>query len=840
MSGDYNCDCAGSCTCGHAEAGPEPVLPGDLARFRHSAVRERMLDRISSVTIDRRRPLRALESRALADPALALIDATAGVAHVLAATLNRLHLDSTLTASGDPRAMALLTGLLGYQPRPAISATVDLAVTVQDIADPDAVVTMPKGTKVASIPGKDELPVVFETEVELEAHAQWNSLAPARLPKDQRILNGTAEVFVEGAAFPARTGDSILVRLSDQNAIWLLARVLAVEPQPSAFPPQTRLKLSGHKELGVATAFSGTLVGQVILLGARAQAFGAGAANLALMSDAFRATQKADPSDTALPTEWKNLVMDSNGSKEGWQVHLDAVYSDAAADRAVLFDCTAFTEAPHLARISSTRETSRSDFGLSAKCTVIGIDGLNLSDSVCDYNALVRTTLIHLETARAPLVIGLHDTTVPATSTPDRITVSGKVPLPAGRRVLLTGPSAADGTPLTEAATVQEAQVGTSSTVLVFDGSLRGRWKDSGLAVKGNAVPASQGETPASGIETLGSGNPSRALPRYALAQAPIAHVPSAGPRGYAPSIELRVGGRLYTHQDSLWQEPDDSQAFRLGQRPDGKAEVQFAGRLPSGQGNVTALYRKGGGLHGNLGPNRLSLVLTPVPGLGAVTNPAAAAGGSDAEGLQQSRSAAPAAIRALDRAVSLTDFEAIAQGYRGVGKALASDLRLGMRRIVCLTIATTTLAPPDTTLVDDLTNAIRAAAPPGTSVEVTGFQPLAARIGLLMSSDPALLRGTVEGNVRTALVAAFGPPARSFGRALHLSEVQAVVQLVPGVLAVMVPLLQSRHPNGSTTAADPTGRLDCPGPTLSGSTIVPAGLLSVAAADVTFAEFPA
>jgi hypothetical protein len=841
MSGNHDCGCAGACACGgFAEAGPEPALPGDPARFRHSALRERMLDRISSVTIDRRRPLRGLGSRAPADPAIALIDASAGVAHVLAAALHRLHLDSTLPASRDPRAMALLTGLLGYQPRPAISATANLAVTVQDIADPDAVITMPKGTKVASIPGKDELPVVFETDAELEAHARWNSLAPARLPRPQLITAGTSEVFVEGAAFPARTGDSLLVQLSGPEGTWLLTRVLSVELQPAASPPQTRLRLGSQKVLGGSTAFTSTLRGQAILLGARAQAFGAGAANLALMSDAFRATQKANPTDTTLPTEWKNLVMDSDGSTNGWQVHLDAVYGDAAADRAALFDCPAIPLAPHLARISSTRETSRTDFGLSAKCTVIGIAELDLAATASPYNTRVRSTLIHLETARAPLVIGLQDTTVPETATPDRITLVGKVPLPAGRRLILTGPSAADGTTLTEAATVQQALVGSSSTVIVFDGPLRGRWKDSGLAVKGNAVHASQGETPASGIETLGSGNPSRAVPRYALAQAPVAHVPASGPRGFAPAVELRVGGRLYRHQDNLWKEPEDSAAFRLGLRPDGKAEVQFAGRLPSGQGNVTALYRKGGGLFGNLGPNRLSMVLTPVPGLGAVTNPAAAAGGSDAEGLQDSRSAAPAAIRALDRAVSLADFEAVAQGYRGVGKALASDLRIGMRRIVCLTIATTALAPPDATLVEDLTAAILAAAPPGTSVEVTGFQPLAAGIGLLMSSDPALQRETVEAAVRTALVAAFGPSARSFGRALHLSEVQAVVQSVPGVLAVMVPQLQARHPNGSTTPADPAGRLDCPGPRLSGSTVVPAGLLSVAAADVTFAEFPA
>jgi Baseplate J-like protein len=839
MSESDHCGCSGGCSCASAGGAVEAVLPGDPALFRHSALRERMLDRIARVTIDRRRPLTGLGSRAPGDPAIALIDAAAGAAHVLATTLRRLHLDSTLPASSDPKALALLTGLLGHQPRPAISATVDLAVTVQDLADPAAIVTLPKGAKIASVPGKDELPLVFETDAELVAHAVWNTLLPARLPKPQLITAATADVLVEGAAFPARTGDSVLIQLSGPNVTWLLARVLSVEPRPAAIPPQTRLTLGSHKTLGAATPFTSALAGQVLLLGARAQAFGAGAANLAMMSDAFRDAQKLVSTD-ARPTEWPTLKMDADGATNGWQVHLDAVYGDAAAGRAALFDSGAVTSAPHLTRISSTRETARTDFGLSSKCTVIGIEGLDLAATTSAYNTQVRTTVIHLETARAPLVIGLVDTTVPLPATPDRITVHGQVPMSPGRRLILSGPAAADGVTLTETATLLEAQVGTATTTLIFDEPLLGRWKDSGLVVLGNAVPASQGETPASGTEVLGSGNPSRPVPRYALAQAPVAHVPASGPRGYAPAIEVRVGGRLYRHQDSLWQEPEDSQAFRLGERPDGKAEVQFAGRLPSGQGNLTALYRKGGGLVGNLGPGRLSMVLTPVAGIGQVTNPAAAAGGSDAETLDDIRTAAPAAVRAMDRAVSLSDFEAIAAGYRGVGKALASDLRLGLRRIVCLTIATTTLAPPAATLIDDLKQAVAAAAPPGLSVEITGFRPLSAVVGLTLASDPALSRASVEAAVRDALVAAFGLEARPFGRALHRSEVQSVAQSVPGVVAVMVPNLQARHPGGSLTTADQTGRLDCPGPTMSGAGVVPAGLLSVAAADVLFAEMPA
>lgn len=821
------CTCGGPCSCGAGGRGEEPLLPGDPVLFRHSAIRARLLAEVPRAVVEGRRPLAGLVTQAQGDPAIALVDAAAGAAHVLARTLGRLYDDGTLTRTQDPGALRLLTGLLGHVPRPAISAVTDLAVTVDDLADPAAVVTLPKGSKVASVPRPNEMPVTFETDAGLKAHAPWNRLLPLRAALAQPITATTAEVTVAGPAFPARPGDSVLIRLSDAASGWLLARVLAARAEPAV--ALTRLTLGGQKVLAAGTAFAATLSGQVILLGARAQAFGANAANLALMSDAFRATQKVNAGD-ALPTEWKNLVMDADGAANGWQVHLDAVYGDAAVDRAVLFDSTLVTGAPHLARISALRETARTDFGLSAKCTAITLDGLDLGAT---YNAAVRSTVILLETARAPLTTALEDGTLPAT--PDRITLAAEAALPPGRRVLLTGPSAADGITLTEAATVASATVAGGQTVLVFDGNLTGRWRGSGLVVLGNVVGATQGETPSSGEETLGAASPVRANPRYTLSRAPVAHVPAPGPRGYAPALEVRVNGRLYTATDSLWQTAGDARLYRLGIRPDGKAEVQFAARLPSG--SVTALYRTGGGLSGNLGAGRLSMLMTPVPGIGKLANPAPASGGSDAETLEDTRAAAPAAIRTLDRAVSLDDYQAFAAGYRGVGKALASDLALGLRRVVCLTVADTMMQVPDAALITALGEAVAAKAPPGISLRIAGFQPLAVVCSVALASDPDLRRAAVEDAVRQALVAAFGPARRGFGAGLHLSQVLTVVQGVPGVLAAMVTGLSARTASGALTDADATGRLDCPGPRFLGDTLAPAGLLSFSAPDISFTE---
>jgi predicted phage baseplate assembly protein len=337
------------------------------------------------------------------------------------------------------------------------------------------------------------------------------------------------------------------------------------------------------------------------------------------------------------------------------------------------------------------------------------------------------------------------------------------------------------------------------------------------------------------GAETLGSGNPAVALPRFVLQRAPLAHVPAPGLRGYAPAIEVRVGERAYDLADTLYGAGPGSRRFHVLTRGDGRSEVQFAGRLPTGTGNVTADYRTGGGAAGNLDGGRLTQPVTPVLGVRSVTNAVPAQGGSDPETVESIRAGAPRSIRTLDRAVALSDYEAFAQAYRGVGKAAAVELRSGMRRIMVVTIATTTLDPPaDSDVVKDLGAAVLAAAPPGTHVRIEGFVDLPMSLEIALATDPARRRGDTEQAVRAALVRDFGRPARRFGEAVHRSQVLACVQGVPGVLAA---LLTGFSATGVTV--DDQGRLPCPGPVLTDAGFTPARLLSVASADVRFAELP-
>jgi predicted phage baseplate assembly protein len=526
--------------------------------------------------------------------------------------------------------------------------------------------------------------------------------------------------------------------------------------------------------------------------------------------------------------------MPSGGTNAGGKVDLDAIYADAMQDRFVLFSAGT---TKRIGRIKSVVELARRGFGLAAKVSEIDVEGIDLSvDGEASFANKVRETTIHLETAREWLIVVHADVQTPATVT-DRIIVQGSVALPVGRRVVLTGEqwaASGKGPQVAEVATLKSSSAASDgNTELVFEHSLASRFRSTTLELFANCVRASHGETPDRGAELIGSGNAATASPRFQLKGSPLAYVPAANSRGYAPAIEVRVDDRLYSEEPTIFGLDSGDRAYTVKTVRDGISEVQFAGRLPSGTHNVSALYRVGGGLAGNLPANRLTTAMKPVLGVNKVDNLVAAEGASDAETVADMRSAAPQSIRTLNRVVSLADFEAFARSYRGIGKAIATELHVGMRSVVCITIATTTLTPPvaGSDVVQGLRDALALVAPPGRSIRIEGFCDLTAQITIAMATDPALRRGDVEAAVRAKLGAISGRAARNFGEALHRSAVLSAVQSVDGVIAVTLPVFLLAG------SVESEGRLLCPAPSMIGGTFKKAGLLSIDPASVQFME---
>ncbi len=127
-------------------------------------------------------PLRALRTREMDDPAIAVLDAWAVVGDILTFYQERIANEAFLRTALERRSILELGRLIGYSLKPGVAASAYLAYTL----DETATTLIPAGTKAQSIPGINELPQMFETSEDTEARGEWNALRP-RMSEPQNI-----------------------------------------------------------------------------------------------------------------------------------------------------------------------------------------------------------------------------------------------------------------------------------------------------------------------------------------------------------------------------------------------------------------------------------------------------------------------------------------------------------------------------------------------------------------------------------------------------------------------------------------------------------------------------
>lgn len=100
-------------------------------------------------------------------------------------------------------------------------------------------------------------------------------------------------------------------------------------------------------------------------------------------------------------------------------------------------------------------------------------------------------------------------------------------------------------------------------------------------------------------------------------------------------------------------------------------APAEALAAMPEAGKEVRAWYWRGGGASGNVPANTLTVLRDTIPGV-SVTNPEPAAGGADAETLENALARGPSEFRTLERAVTSSDFEAFARKTGGIARAKA------------------------------------------------------------------------------------------------------------------------------------------------------------------------
>ena len=182
-----------------------------------------------------RRPgLAALRTRAASDPAVAFADAWAVAADVLTFYQERLSNEGYLRTATERTSVVELANLIGYRPRPGVSATVHLAYTLDDKSAP---VEIPAGSKAQNVPDPGEQMQTYETAEPLQARVEWNELKPRRtLPVTLGFVDAltTTRIRLAGAPLELKAGDRLLIAFTDptkpSRTAHVLRRVAAVTP----------------------------------------------------------------------------------------------------------------------------------------------------------------------------------------------------------------------------------------------------------------------------------------------------------------------------------------------------------------------------------------------------------------------------------------------------------------------------------------------------------------------------------------------------------------------------------------------------------------------------------
>lgn len=376
---------------------------------------------------------------------------------------------------------------------------------------------------------------------------------------------------------------------------------------------------------------------------------------------------------------------------------------------------------------------------------------------------------------------------------------AGSVTIPAGTRVQ-TVPSAAGEIPV----------IFETDTALVIPG---------GGGSHVGTVAATQGETITDEAIGISSG---AQYQRFALFRSPVID----------GSQTVKVAGTEWVFYDHLLDAGPNDTAYTLWLDEGGITWIEFGddvnGRIPNAGAAITATYRIGVGSIGNVGGGTLTQLTSAVV-VGGVTQPiqdvsntTEASGGADPESLDSIRINAPRSLAAINRAVTVEDYAALARRIGGVGKAKATATTPSD---VTIYVAPSN-APgglPSATVKQNVANYLEPRKMIGTLVTVSDPSYLNIDVTVDINVLPTYRRSVIINEVVKNISAVFAWDRVDFGSRVTLNSIyQAMndtegvaygfvytlddVVSVPGTAADVVPAANQIPQAGTITVRNATG----------------------------------
>ena len=353
---------------------------------------------------------------------------------------------------------------------------------------------------------------------------------------------------------------------------------------------------------------------------------------------------------------------------------------------------------------------------------------------------------------------------------------------------------------------VQALDGGTDA--IRWDAPLAESFSSTAIVLRGNNVVASHGETVADEPIFIGDGTPRQQL---RLSRRPVTHLlASGGSQRSRPELQVTVDGVPWVQTDSFFDSGPFDPHYTVSIDENDAMTVQFGtgqrgAILPAGA-QAKAIYRIGLGRAGNVGPGAVTVQVTSNPAIASVTNPFAAAGGAERETSDEAKISGPGRVITQGRAVTLQDYELLATGFAGVGKARA---RVGLRggyKVVQVYIVPedpTTIPPPlpSAELKDSLRQELELRQPVNRMAGVDVLDPTYVAIDIAVDVHVKATAGAsaVKTSVLAALDQLLAFDQVDFGGVVRVGDVYATLFPIPGISFVLLQRLARRPAAGST-----------------------------------------
>lgn len=271
--------------------------------------------------------------------------------------------------------------------------------------------------------------------------------------------------------------------------------------------------------------------------------------------------------------------------------------------------------------------------------------------------------------------------------------------------------------------------------------------------------------------------------------------------RDLVVTTQLAGGGTIeaWTLQENL-AFSRDQRDYVIEVDEDDEATVIFGddafGQIPSREATITATYRVGGGLLGNVPANTIQTIVNApqLALIGAkVTNPTAATGGAERESIEHAVLHAPGVFRSHKRAVTADDYKSLALNFRGVGKVRAERSNWNT---VTLYVAPEGGGQVSDVLESGLLAFFEDKRPLSTIIEIADVDYVKIYITAHVGVKSYYSRTEVQTKIQAAVGDLLAFENVDFAQTVYLSKFYEVIEAIEGVQFVTIAEFRRKVPH--------------------------------------------